>query len=166
MRRNKKGLLGKFAVIALALGAILGVAHLISKNDEDLRTQRVTFNVGGLNENGKYAESENSLYTKKSFDCKGLKIELDFDADIEYQVFFYDENDNFVESSERLSSGQTFEDVEDHVKARIVIYPNWNDVKVEDQKINIFNKVTYTSQMKILVAKEQVVDEVPTTTQA
>lgn len=161
MRRNKKGLLKKIILGVLALGGVLAIANVISNRDEDLRTKHLTYSVGALSsETGKYEYSESTLYTKNAFDCKGLKIELDFDSDIEYQVFFYDEDDNFVSASERTNSGQTFEDLECHAKARIVIYPNWNDVEdVDDQVVTIFNKITFTSQIKVLVAKDQKVKE-------
>ena len=84
-------------VCVIAFGAIMGLSALSKKLDEDMKIITPTFEVGGLdNTTGKYVETEGSIYTKKSFECQGLTIKLDFDSQVKYQVFYYDELDEYI----------------------------------------------------------------------
>ncbi len=153
MRIKTKGIIKKIALAlagVVALSAVgFGVAKLVELARNDLKTITPTFSVGNLGADGKYVSDESTLYTKEAFHCDGLQIKLDFDNEIEYQIFFYDDLDNFVESTEVLSAAYS-ETVHDGY-ARIVIMPT-ND---EDEKISLTERITYPDQMTIKVAKEQ-----------
>lgn len=148
-----KGIIRKVALALAglcALGAVgFGVAKLVEFATDDLKTITPAFDVGNLGADGKYVDDESTLYTKEAFECDGLQIKLDFDNQIEYQIYFYDDLDNFIESTEVLSAAYS-ETVHDGY-ARIVIMPT-ND---EDEKISLTERVTYPGQMTIKVAKEQ-----------
>lgn len=153
IKAKTKGIIKK---VSLALAGIIaisaigvGVAKIVEYTKEDLKTISPSFSVGNLGSDGKYVNDESTLYTKEAFQCDGLQIKLDFDNEIEYQIYFYDDLDNFVESTEVLSSAYS-ETVHDGY-ARIVIMPT-ND---EDGKIGLTERITYPDQMTIKVAKEQ-----------
>lgn len=148
-----KGIVKKFALVlavVVALSAVwFGVAKLVEFVKDDLKTITPVFDVGNLGTDGKFVDDESTLYTKEAFACDGLQIKLDFDNQIEYQIYFYDDLDNFVESTEVLSAAYS-ETVHDGY-ARIVIMPT----NEEDEKISLTERVTYPGQMTIKVAKEQ-----------
>lgn len=156
MRIKTKGIIKKIALVlagVVALSAVgFGVAKLVEFVKDDLKTINPVFDVGNLGTDGKFVDDESTLYTKEAFQCDGLQIKLDFDNQIEYQIYFYDDLDNFVESTEVLSAAYS-ETVHDGY-ARIVIMPT-ND---EDEKISLTERVTYPGQMTIKVAKEQNVE--------
>lgn len=140
------GLLGLGAVGAIGVGATKIVEH--AKND--LETIHPTFEVGGLGEDGKYVKDELSLYTKDDFACEGLQATLDFDSDISYQFFFYDDLHEFISSSDVMTSG-TKADIPSYAAyARVEITP-LND---EDGKISLKERVTYPSQLNLKVSKK------------
>ena len=158
MRIKTKGIIKKIALVlagVVALSAVgFGVAKLVEFVKDDLKTISPVFDVGNLGTDGKFVDDESTLYTKEAFQCDGLQIKLDFDNQIEYQIYFYDDLDNFVESTEVLSAAYS-ETVHDGY-ARIVIMPT-ND---EDEKISLTERVTYPGQMTIKVMKEQNVEYV------
>lgn len=156
MRIKTKGIIKKIALVlagVVALSAVgFGVAKLVEFVKDDLKTINPVFDVGNLGTDGKFVDDESTLYTKEAFECDGLQIKLDFDNQIEYQIYFYDDLDNFVESTEVLSAAYS-ETVHDGY-ARIVIMPT-ND---EDEKISLTERVIYPGQMTIKVSKEQNVE--------
>lgn len=153
---NAKGIVKKIALAlagVCALGAVgFGIAKLVEFVKDDLKTITPSFDVGNLGTDGKYVNDESTLYTKEAFECDGLQIKLDFDNEINYQIYFYDDLDNFIESTEVLSAAYS-ETVHDGY-ARIVIMPTDD----EDEKISLTERVTYPGQMTIKVAKEQNVE--------
>lgn len=153
MKYKTKSIIKKVALALAGIVAVsavgVGVAKLVEYMQDDLKTISPSFDVGNLGADGKYVNDESTLYTKEAFQCDGLQIKLDFDNEIDYQIFFYDDLDNFIESTEVLSAAYS-ETVHDGY-ARIVIIPN-ND---EDGKIGLTERLTYPGQMTIKVAKEQ-----------
>lgn len=156
MKYKTKSIIKKVALALAGIVAVsavgVGVAKLVEYMQDDLKTISPSFDVGNLGADGKYVNDESTLYTKEAFQCDGLQIKLDFDNEIDYQIFFYDDLDNFIESTEVLSAAYS-ETVHDGY-ARIVIIPN-ND---EDDKIGLTERLTYPGQMTIKVAKEQNVE--------
>lgn len=158
MKYKTKSIIKKVALALAGIVAVsavgVGVAKLIEFMQDDFKTISPSFDVGNLGADGKYVNDESTLYTKEAFQCDGLQIKLDFDNEIDYQIFFYDDLDNFIESTEVLSAAYS-ETVHDGY-ARIVIIPN-ND---EDDKIGLTERLTYPGQLTIKVAKEQNVEYV------
>ena len=126
MKYKTKSIIKKVALVLAGVVAVsavgVGVAKLVEFMRDDLKTISPSFDVGGLGTDGKYVNDESTLYTKEAFQCDGLQIKLDFDNEIDYQIFFYDDLDNFIESTEVLSAAYS-ETVHDGY-ARIVIIPN------------------------------------------
>lgn len=148
------------AVLAIAI--LLGVASLIgglTRADDDERVKvHPTFSVGGLNEVGKYVESEGTIYTKEAFECQGLKIELDFEKTIFYEVFFYDGSGDFLSSVEKSNVNSTPELPNGATHARIVITPDWDLLEItksKEQVIKWYEVVNYSKQITIKVNEEQ-----------
>lgn len=167
MKRKTKKFLKGAGLTVLGLGVIFAGASLIKNvaEDKDSTTEKINlkYEIGGLNDLGKYVEDDGTLYTKNAFECKGLTIDIDFDTNVSYQVFFYTEDDVFVESTEVLTDDYKI-DVEDEniTHARIEITPNWDMLEVEkdaDQVIKWYETYKYSKQLKVSVDKDQGIDE-------
>lgn len=151
IKLKTKKILKTFSLVLLGLATIGGVTtlttHLI-KNDKV--TIHPTFEVGGLNAQGKYEEDKSTLYTKEKFACEGLQATLDFDSTINYQIFYYDILDNFVSSTDVITKGYSVSAPTNGAYARIEIIPT-ND---EDGKISFKEKYNYSKQLNLKVNKD------------
>lgn len=151
-----KSILITVLVVVLSLGAVGGVATLLSG---DTKTIHPMFTVGGINaDDGTYLETSESIYTKDMFECEGLEIIPDFEANVTYQVFFYDENGDYTESTEMLTVTDKLVVPEDAHYARIVITPDWETINadVEDpvSEVKWYQVLKYANQLTITVARE------------
>ena len=151
MNRKVKRILSIVLGIAVLAGAIALVANLVKpKNDDNgLKEIHPTFEVGGLNETGEFVDIKESLYTKKAIEYSELKVSLDFDADVTYQLFYYDADDKFVSASEVLTKGHT-EVLKNETKfVRILVTPVYADATDEDKEIKWYEIRNYAKQLTI-----------------
>lgn len=150
-----KSIIKKVALVLAGITAItavaFGVKAIVDYTKNDLKEINPGFEVGSLGSDGKYVADEGSLYTKEAFGCYGLQIKPDFDATVNYQLFYYDILDNYISSSEVLSAGYSDEIPLNAAYARIVITPRDD----EDGKIGFFEIHGYASQLSIKVKKQQ-----------
>ena len=151
-----KGIVSAILVIA----TILGAASLFKgfADDDGLIKVSPTFTVGGLNVDGKYIETDGTIYTKEAFECQGLKIELDFEKTIFYEVYFYDENGNFLSATEKTNENSTPEQPAGVTHARIVITPDWELLEItkeKEKKVKWYEVSKYATQIEIKVNEEQ-----------
>ena len=151
----KKLLAVLLAIITFA-GTIFGLVKLSEKMKDDKTKASSVFEVGGLDAStGKYVDTDTSIYTKNSFKAKGLEIKLDFDSNITYQVYFYDELGEFVSCSEVYDKGHKFYTPAYH-EVRILVTPVWDLKSTEDEQvIKWYNVHKYSSQLEIRVDKNQ-----------
>lgn len=149
--------------VALGLGVLLlfgAVAGILSLTGNDrVKVGAGEFSVGGLDpETGKYVARKDAIYTPDAFSAQGLKVALDFEtADVEYQIFFYDENDRFLSATDVLSENY----VEPKLLptyARVVIYPSTLDDEgnvIEDFKVGYFDVRRIAKSLSVTVDAEQ-----------
>ena len=160
MSRNygvrKRGKAKTVIVTALVVCAILIFgAFAVNLLRADTRTVGASaFSVGGLDETGTYIERSDAIYTKDLIECKGLKIERDFESNVSYQVFFYDEEEEFLEASELIT--EKFSDVPENAKyCRVMIVPEVpEDVEADEFEIGFFSAIKYAKQLTITVNRK------------
>ena len=167
MKYKTKKTLKTLALSVLGIGAIVGacagINALVEKQDTELKTIIPMFEVGGLKDiDGKYEDTEKTIYTKQAFECKGLEITLDFDNTINYQVFYYEDDGDFISATEVIGDNQDLVVPDMATHARLEITPKWSEMgedykKVEDQKIKWYEVSKYANQINVKVNKEQVV---------
>lgn len=158
LNNKTKQIISIVMVCVIALGAIMGLSALSNKLDEDMKIITPTFEVGGLdNTTGKYVETEGSIYTKKSFECQGLTIKLDFDSQVKYQVFYYDELDEYIgECTAEYDESVELVVPENAKFARVKVTPIWGaDVKANDRVVEWYEVLKYSTQLEISVFKDQ-----------
>lgn len=153
MKFKTKSIIKKVALVLAGITAVTAMVFatkaIYDRLKDDLKTITPTFEVGNLGSDGKFVDDKSTLYTKSAFEAEGLQIKLDFDNQINYQIFYYDDLDNFIESTAVLSSA--YSDPVHDGYARIVIMPTDD----EDEKISLVERVTYPGQMTIQVNKKQ-----------
>ncbi len=151
MRKTLKKV-GLFVLGIASVGAAMFSAVKIADGlSNDSKKIRLSYNVGGLDATtGKYVKDESSIYTKERFACYGLSTVLDFDATVNYQVFYYDINDHFISNTEVLTSGYTSIIPRNGAYARVEITP----LDDEDGKISTLEKRKYANQLTVRVAKD------------
>jgi hypothetical protein len=82
------------------------------------------YSIGAINAQGKVVEDDGSIYTKDYFTTEGLDIRFNEEGKVSYQLYFYDEDKDFLSSTTSLTTGYSEEDVsEDAEYFRIVITP-------------------------------------------
>lgn len=154
-RQNISQVLSIVLLCALGLTAIFGVSALSNKLEEETKVIHPTFEVGGLASNGKYEDTDASVYTKEAFACDGLQIKLDFDSTVKYQVFYYNELGDFESSTEVYEKSMRLKP-EEGLYARIVVTPVWSsEVAAEDRVCHWYDVAKYSSQLEITVNKVQ-----------
>lgn len=156
-RKSKNDTMSVIIALVLIVITVLGLINIDTRPDENGKIKiSPTFTVGGLTSYGKYLESEKSIYTEEYFACKGLEIKLDFESTIQYQIFYYDKNGSYLQSSGLLENSFSNAIPETAYYARIVISPTFEGIINEkDKKVRWYEVVKYSKQITIKVLKDQ-----------
>ena len=133
------------AIAIIAIGLIAGLSRLESTIDTK-QVSWTNYSIGGLDDSGDVKDTTASIYTRSFHNADGLEIKVDEDASITYVVYFYDENDEYLNKSDVLNSdydtapegAETF---------RIVITPT------DDAEVSITEIYKYAKQLTVTVNK-------------
>lgn len=160
--RKRKRILRNVGMGIMGLGLLgagaFGISKLVEYINSDLTTIHLNYEVGGLDSaTGIYEDNDDTIYTKEAFPCWGLQAKLDFDAQITYQVFYYDILDNFISSTDILTSGYSGEAPINGAYARIEITPT--DFTKDDTTISWYEVGGYSKQLNLKTFKEQKINE-------
>ena len=146
---------------ALVLFGAVGAVASFATND----SRTIGFNafeIGALSEvNGQYKEDKTAIYTKEAIECQGLKVKPEFDSDVTYQIFWYNEDELYLDCTQKttLKSAQFVGSTPELAKyARIVIFPSQLDEEgkqIKDFKVSIFDIAKIANNLNITVNKEQ-----------
>lgn len=155
-KQTLKQIVSILLLCCVGFGAVVGISAISKKLNSDDKTIHPTFSVGSITSAGKGDSSDkSSIYTKDAFECKGLKVELDFDATVSYQAFFYDELGNYISNSatEKYDESEDLSAVipTDAVYARLVVTPDDD----EDGEIKWYEVSKYSSQLTVKVLRDQ-----------
>ena len=136
--------------ISIILSIVTFIATMIGLNNlaTTEKLNRADYSIGTISETGSIIDSKKSAYTKDMYNAEEIKITLDENAQITYRVVFYDEDENFVSTTENLTEDYNVATTPENAKYfRVVITPN--QVDEEDVKLNIFNVNKYTSMLEV-----------------
>lgn len=162
LAKNKLKKVGLALLSVVVLGAsVMGIANLANNLKSELKTIHPSFTIGAIDENGKGIKDETKLYSDE-FECRGLEVKLDFDNDINYQVFFYESDGDFIKSTDVLEDDYVIEDENLATHARVMIIPQWTNLEATEDKtleelqvVNWKNKHSFVNQMEIKVNRDQ-----------
>lgn len=153
--KKRKDLITKIISVVLVVATLIGVVavigHFAKNNAEDDGLIKVSpsYKIGELNSEGKYVETQKSIYTKESFECQGLVVESEFDSTVTYNIYFYDSNGNYISSTGKQEGNYNKAIPSAASHCRIVITPN------EDDKISWYEINGYAKQLTVKVSKDQ-----------
>ncbi len=138
-------------ILAAVGGGTAGIISLVDSDNFDTKNiSDLSFGVGGLDSTGRYMSTDKSIYTKDAFECQGLSVSLEFDSEISYQIYFYDQNNDFVHTTGKLESAFVSDSIPFFAKyARIVITPD------DDEKVTTLEVLKYSKQLNAKVNREQ-----------
>lgn len=144
LNRHKKSDAVKWVITAIVgLALIAAVAALGVK----LHRQTTTTTI---DETGAYKEGDTAIYMRKAITTDGLKCELEENAKIKYQLFFYDKDENFLSASEELTTDYDGTDIPKNAeRVKIMITPTAD----EDGKVSLIEVLGYANQLTVTVNK-------------
>ena len=147
----------KIITILIIVGISLGLVALVSAViNNDKKEIYPTYSYGRLNDIGQWVDTKQSIYTEEMFECIGLEIDLAFESNIYYEVYFYNSDKEYIGRSKKISADYV---MEEYVRyARIVITPNWDLIDTDEKEIKWYEKMfnVYSNQLTIKVDKNQV----------
>ena len=153
-------IVGMILAVVVTLGAVVAIA---SKCDSEKTKELGAFDykIGQLSDiDGKSIKDDKSgLVSKDIYDIDGLTVELEKDAEVKYQLNFYDAD------KEWLSVSTYEEDFDgDQVETLKTIGAEYVRIEIiplddEDGKVGIFEKSTYVKQLTVTVSTEEDVEE-------
>ena len=156
LKRKTKRILAIVLIVGVLVGAVAGIVALTGRDkaDKGFDLVNVDFDRGGLDSSGEYTETKASLYTKEAFECgSAVRVKIEFDSDVSCQVYFYDEENTYLESSNEFTKTETVSAPEGAAYARLVLTPVWDtDVDDDDQVIRFWQKNKYAKQITVMIA--------------
>ena len=154
-RKFKKIML--WVLIAALVTAVVVAFVKINKIEKTKDVGTLSYTIGSLNaDDGKEIKDEHSFRTKLLSADKFNKIDIKDKADVTYQIFYYNEDKEFIGKSEDLSADttelpatQTVNETTENVKYFRVV------VKVTDtsKKVTVFNISKYVKQVTVTLNK-------------
>ena len=152
---NIAKIIGVLLVVLLSVGLIFNNRFL--KADENGRIKITPkFSVGGLTDYGKHLITTKSIYTEDTFSCSGLEVDLKFESNISYKIYFYNNLNEFITSTSSLTMSYKSDIPENAVFARIVITPIWEtNTADKDKKVKWYSVYNYSSQIIVKVFENQ-----------
>lgn len=140
--------------VAVLIGCVSLVVNLTEKSNDDYKTFKPSYSIGAIDSvTGQYTEDKCALYTPELIECTGIELYADFESNIDYVVYYYDENDAYISSTPNEALNLKVDEMpENAVGVRIAIYPNAD----ENEKIGLFEKATYANQLDVKIRTVEV----------
>jgi hypothetical protein len=134
-------------VLILLVGTIIGLVVHFNNTTVTEKMTSTSYSICGLTDKGAEKESKATLVSDY-ISTDGLTIEVADDAEVEYKVYYYTEDKEFISSSEFLSVDLDTTSIPTNAKyARILIDPTDDDV------ISILEKSGYVGQLTVTYKK-------------
>ena len=150
LKKSSLKILAVVLLVILSLGMVFGSANKVFANkDGKIEITPIYTNGAITTGSGLVTEADANIITRKMFECKGLEIEVKENTVVKYQVFFYDKDEKFL-SFNTYTSSQKFELANDECYARIEIFADTGDEKIE-----LFDYYKYANRLTILIDADQ-----------
>lgn len=151
-RRHKAADTAKWIVVfVLLLATICAVISLFFMLDRQTTTTEIgaeQYIIGGLDAEGAAVEGDTSIVTRDTFTTDGLKVELADEAEVTYELYFYDADGEFVSKTAALSADFDGSAIpENAASAKCVITP----IADEDGKVSLTEVLNYAGQVTVTV---------------
>ena len=154
-KRKVRKIITVIIIVGILAGAVALTAALTKKTKDKDGFLEISpgFSVGSLDENGEFVSSKESLVMKNAVAADKIKVLLEFDSELSYQLYFYDEYDNFISAGVALRKGCEAELPEGATHFRVLVTPIWA-TDAEDTEINFFEKFGIADKITVKVYEE------------
>jgi len=157
-KKTKNILMVIVSVLLVFTLAVFGVKSCNNSLDDEMKQVNLSYEIGGISNTGKYVNSNESICSEL-FECIGLETKLDFDSNIYYQIYYYDELDNLISATMKYDESKDLDVPSNAVNCRIVITPKYADNLEESKKVVKWYEVyKYAKKLNVYVYKNQIVD--------
>ena len=140
-----------FLAFALIGVLSLGLITVSNRVESSIKTRDLTvieYEIGGLGESGKATDTTESIVTRDFINVSGLTVTVGEDSNVEYQLFFYTDEKDFISSTDVLSTDFASTSVVSNAKYfKIVITPT------KDAEVGILEVSKYAKSLTVTVNK-------------
>lgn len=149
MKKKTKTILSTAFAVVLAGGLIAN--FVFDAKEKDTKTIGVTsYQIASFNTStGKVDKEDDGHILSDYFLCEGLSIKTSEDFNVEYKIYWFDEDKGYKSTSSTFMGDWTDEVPAGIKYARIEIDP----VKDEDGTVSIFELPGYVAQLEVTVNK-------------
>lgn len=134
-------------IIAVLLIGMAGTIWIMNSKIKTRDISSYSYEVGILDNQGRAVEDNSALRSKDFITADGLTVTVSENASVTYQLYFYDEDKQFVEASETLTTDYTEAVAEGVAYVKIVITPTAD----KDGIVSNSEVVPYADQIKVTV---------------
>ena len=137
-------------ILSLAMAAtIIGLAVTVSRSTAQ-KLGGEAYEIGLLTAEGKEEKGDTAIRTRNGVAVDGLKCELEKDAKIKYQLFFYDKDGKFISASGELTASYDGSGIPENAKTvKIMITPTAD----EDGKVSLLEVLGYADLLTVTTNK-------------
>lgn len=136
-------------VVLVAILAIVGISLIVRASQAQTKTLgTLDYQIGSLDESGKFVKDTSSIVSKKYLDVDKMKIEIAKDANVTYKVFFFDKNEVFISADETANSADYVGTIPENAALfKVVITPT------KDAEVSTLEIGNYAKQLTVSCAK-------------
>ena len=152
LRKHKTADAVKWVVVFLLviglIGAVITLFVMLDRQTTVTEIGAEQYIIGGLDDEGAAIEGDTSIVTRDTFTTDGLKVELADEAEVTYELYFYDADGEFVSKTAALSADFDGSAIpENAASAKCVITP----IADEDGKVSLTEVLNYAGQVTVTV---------------
>lgn len=139
-----------FIVGLLLIAAVVALFVKLHRQTTTTTIGGEAYSIGTIDETGAYKEGDTAIYMRKAITTDGLKCELEENAKIKYQLFFYDKDGKFLSASAELTTNYDGTNIPETAESvKIMITPTAD----EDGKVSLMEVLGYANQLTVTVNK-------------
>lgn len=143
MKRTKTGKIALIVVGILVAIMAIGLCVRMGSSQTYTTLSATDYQVGALDETGAFMKNAGSFVSKDFYDVDGLSVKVDEDAEVSYQLYFYDAEENFISATNNFGVTYNGTIPEDAELFKIVINPT------NDDDISTFDIIKYESDVEV-----------------
>lgn len=145
-KQQKNWLVGIAVVLGavLAIGAVTAIAR---GNEEEVLSSWFDFEVGAVDETGKFDRDAETNIVSKLIEVEGMKIELD-NEDLSYEVHYYDEDETYISSTAAMTLDF---DANEAVLPDLAVYARVEITHAEDDEITFGERLEYLKDVTVTI---------------
>ena len=151
LRKHKTADAVKWVVVFLLviglIGAVITLFVMLDRQTTVTEIGAEQYIIGGLDDEGAAADVDTSIVTRNAFTVEGLEVEVADEAEVTYELFFYDGEGRFISSTGEQTAdfGGSIPETAD--TAKIVIMPTAD----EDGKVSLTEVIGYASMVTVTI---------------